>query len=188
MSDQRNYWQRRLARRRFIQGSGVAVAGASAIALVGCGDDDDEEEPTQAAGATSAGGTTTGAATATTAPAVQKQRGGVARFTSANNTWDSFDADRTRFGPMGTVLSLANQGVVGWDNYAESKIGGHFAESWETPDKNTYVFKVRQNLFWHNKPPLNGRAASSKDIVWHVNRNKTGKTLDGVDDPNFYRK
>ncbi|OAI39546.1 hypothetical protein AYO38_01520 [bacterium SCGC AG-212-C10] len=166
--------------------------GAASMGLVGCGDDDDDTtSPTSApsgstpGATTAAGGSPTAAATAA---AAAKQKGGIARFTSANNTYDTFDADRTRFGPMGTLLGLTNNGVVQWSDYAKSIIAPYFAESMEQPDPTTYTFKVRKGLTWHNKPPVNGRAANAKDIVAHIDRNRVGKLKDGTEDPNFYRK
>jgi peptide/nickel transport system substrate-binding protein len=89
---------------------------------------------------------------------------------------------------MGTLLGLTLQSVVAWESYEQNKISGYFAESWEQPDKKTFVFKVRPNLFWHNKPPVNGRAANAEDIVHHIERNKNGKLKDGSEDKNFYRQ
>jgi peptide/nickel transport system substrate-binding protein len=186
-----NYWIRRLnsgrlSRRKFVGSAAVMGTGAAALGLVGCGDDDDEGSDATSTG-TSSTSTGTASATGTGTAQAQQQKGGTYRTTSANNTWDTFDADRTRFGPMGTVLNLANQGIVRWDNYANAELGGHFAESWEQTDDLTYVFKVREGLTWHNKPPVNGRDANADDIVYFVERNKAGTLLDGTKDPNFYR-
>jgi ABC-type transport system substrate-binding protein len=175
----------------------MAGVGAASLGLVGCGDDDDKSTAiaTTAAATTAAGsasasasGTASASATKSATPAVQKQKGGTARFTSANNTYDTFDADRTRFGPMGTLLGLANMGIVGWESFTDAKIGGYFAGSWEQPDKQTFVFHLRDNLYWHNKAPVNGRAATANDMKFHFDRNKAGKLKDGTADANFYRQ
>jgi ABC-type transport system substrate-binding protein len=193
MSNSDNYWLRRvsagkLSRRRFVGGAAIAGVGAASLGLVGCGDDDDAESPTTApSGSTTAAPSAAASATAATT-AVTRQKGGNARFSSANATYDTFDADRTRFGPMGTILGLANQSVVNWSSFTEAKMEGYFAQSWEQPDKTTYVFKVRDGLTWHNKPPVNGRAATAQDLVFHFERNKKGTLKDGTPDPNFYRK
>jgi peptide/nickel transport system substrate-binding protein len=44
------------------------------------------------------------------------------------------------------------------------------AEKWETPDANTYVFHLRQNVKWHNKPPVNGRAFEASDVKYTFDR------------------
>ena len=41
---------------------------------------------------------------------------------------------------------------------------GHLAESWETPDPLTYVFKLRDDVFWHDKAPVNGRRLTARGI------------------------
>src|SRR5215213_3537809 len=90
MNNLDNYWYRRLAnrgvtRRRFIGGAAVTGVGALALGTVGCGDDDEDD----------AGGTPSGGTSPTTAAAAQPLKGGIGRFTSANNTWDTFDIDRS---------------------------------------------------------------------------------------------
>jgi len=167
-------------------GAATAGLGVAALGLVGCGDDDDDDDD---GGDPTTAPTSPAGASATAAPTeVAKQKGGTARFISANNTWDTFDLDRSRFTPISTLFGFTNLGVMQWNDYAEGKIGGGMAESFEQPDKQTFVFKVRPNLFWHNKAPVNGRAATADDITQFILRNKNGKTQDGVDDPNFYRK
>ncbi len=44
------------------------------------------------------------------------------------------------------------------------------AESWEIPDELTVVFKIRDNVFWHDKPPVNGRKLTAKDIEYNFHR------------------
>jgi len=191
MANPDNYWFRRsrMSRRRMMGGTATAGLGAAALGLVGCGDDDDDDggdtKPTTAA-------TTAPGASATAAPAspsaVAKQKGGTYHTVSANNTWDTFDVDRSRFSPVAWLMGMTNMGVVQWQSFTDSKIEGGIAEKWETPDKSTYVFKIRPNVFWHDKAPVNGRQAAADDVTQFILRNKAGKTLDGTDDPNFYRK
>ena len=191
MANPDNYWltRSRLSRRRMIGGTAAAGLGAASFALVGCGDDDDDDGGTTPAATSGSSSSPTAAASAAASPsAAAKQKGGTAHLVSANNTWDTFDVDRSRFSPVAWLMGMTNLGVTQWKSFTDSKIEGGMAESWETPDKSTYVFKVRQNVFWHNKPPVNGRQAVADDIVQFIMRNKAGKTLDGTDDPNFYRK
>ncbi len=45
------------------------------------------------------------------------------------------------------------------------------AESYEpSKDGLTYVFKLRSNAKWQNKPPLNGRPVTADDVVWSFER------------------
>ena len=115
-------------------------------------------------------------------------KGGVARFTSANNTWDTFDIDRSIFSTIAALIDLANLGIVHYDSFAEAKLGPAFAQKWEQPDPMTINFTLRDNLFWQNKPPVNGRAATSKDMAAFILRNRDNKLRDGtVDRSTFYR-
>ncbi len=179
-----------LSRRRLLGGAATAGLGAAALGLVGCGADDDDDDgggeatPTQASGQTPAGSPTS----APSPTQVAKQKGGTVRFTSAGNTWDTFDLDRSRFTPVSSLFGWTNLGVLQWDSYTKGVIGGGLAEKWEQPDPQTAVFTMRPNVFWHNKPPVNGRATNAEDVVKFIQRNIAGKTADGAEDPNFYRK
>ncbi|MFN0145139.1 MAG: twin-arginine translocation signal domain-containing protein, partial [Dehalococcoidia bacterium] len=86
--------RRNVTRRRFIGGAAATGVGAAALGLVGCGDDDDVAAPTTAPGGASP---TAGTAASPTTAVAQPVKGGIARFTSANNTWDTFDIDRSIF-------------------------------------------------------------------------------------------
>ena len=48
---------------------------------------------------------------------------------------------------------------------------GSLAESWETPDPLTYIFHIRQGVYWHNKAPMNGRELTADDVVYTYQRN-----------------
>ncbi len=49
-------------------------------------------------------------------------------------------------------------------------IEGDLAESWSQPNDTTYVFKLRQGVRWHGKPPVNGRELTSADVVYSIER------------------
>jgi peptide/nickel transport system substrate-binding protein len=49
------------------------------------------------------------------------------------------------------------------------------AESWTQPNENTYIFKLRRGVRWHNKPPANGREFVADDVVYTINRFQTTK-------------
>jgi len=190
VSELDNYWKRRsvnasVSRRSLLGGAAVAGVGAAALGLVGCGDDDDDDN---GGSSTNTPAASASAGASASPSAVAKQKGGTAHFVSANNTWDTFDVDRSRFSPVAWLMGMTNLGVMQWQSFTESKLEGGLAESYEQPDKSTFVFKIRKNSFWHNKAPVNGRAVVADDVTKFIMRNKAGKTLDGVDDPNFYRK
>jgi peptide/nickel transport system substrate-binding protein len=52
----------------------------------------------------------------------------------------------------------------------EEVVRGQLAESWENPDPLTYVFKIRDGVFWHDKAPVNGRQLTAHDVAYSFNR------------------
>ncbi len=47
---------------------------------------------------------------------------------------------------------------------------GNIAESWETPDTETIIWHIRKGVYYHNKPPANGRELTAADVVWNFKR------------------
>ena len=47
---------------------------------------------------------------------------------------------------------------------------GALAESWSQPDETTYVVNIRQGVHWHDKPPMNGRELTAKDVEYTFRR------------------
>ncbi|MBI4299132.1 MAG: ABC transporter substrate-binding protein [Chloroflexi bacterium] len=42
------------------------------------------------------------------------------------------------------------------------------AESWKRLDETTYEFKLNPNVFWHDRPPVNGRRVTAEDLKWNI--------------------
>ncbi len=51
-----------------------------------------------------------------------------------------------------------------------SALTGMLAESWSQPNPLTYVFKIRQGVYWHKKAPMHGRELTADDIVYNYQR------------------
>ena len=49
-------------------------------------------------------------------------------------------------------------------------VKGYLATTWEFTDVDTFVVHLRQNVYWQNIPPVNGRQFTSADVVYHYNR------------------
>ena len=60
---------------------------------------------------------------------------------------------------------------------------GWLAESWSSPDLQTFIVKVRQGVRWHDKAPVNGRELTAEDVAWTYRR--IGGLLDWKPEFNF---
>ena len=79
------------------------------------------------------------------------------------------------------ALTLETMGIQDWTVPREEYgfqasfvptdyIRGHLAESWEQPDPLTYIFHIRQGVYWHDKPPMNGREFNAYDVEYTLHR------------------
>ena len=73
---------------------------------------------------------------------------------------------------LGIADWAADRSVVGFGTLylPIEAITGQLAESWETPDPLTYVFKIRDGVFWHDKAPVNGRPLTAHDVEYTFHR------------------
>lgn len=60
---------------------------------------------------------------------------------------------------------------------------GHLAESWELRDPETMVFHIRKGVYWHDKPPTNGREMTTDDILFSLWRNWGTPGYPGINYP-----
>ena len=165
MREKDNYWLRlrgrRLTRRSFLAGTGVAAAGSAAI-LAGCGDDDDDDDAgpaatqaaatqaaaTEAAAAEAEAEATEAAAAATEAPAAaDSRRGGTFR------TWKS-----TEDQGLDPAIYHTNNGEVTAKVYnhlldfqvSKGVFGLDAATGFEQIDETTLVWAMREGMKFHN--------------------------------------
>src|SRR5439155_16025097 len=136
---------------------------------------------------TAAAAPTTAAAPAATA-APQAKRGGIFRVavTSAPPHLDPHISASPIVAGYGTGLWFSR--VLKLDvkvPQPATVLAGDIAESWEQADDTTYVFKIRQNVKFHNKAPVNGRAMTIEDVVYSLDRirapgNPNAATLEAI--------
>jgi peptide/nickel transport system substrate-binding protein len=90
-------------------------------------------------------------------------------------SWDPFDAatagvqnvPMTFFYNRLTKPDLTiSSAFAGKNNLFELIVTNDLAQSWEQPDKTTYVFKLYDNVKFHNIPPVNGRQLTAEDYVY----------------------
>ena len=94
----------------------------------------------------------------------------------SNDVWfGGYAAQRSSLG-VNEKIALGDWGLDRnvWDFRSDrlpmSAMRPWLAESWEFPDELTVVIKIRDNVFWHDKPPVNGRKLTAKDIEYNYHR------------------
>jgi peptide/nickel transport system substrate-binding protein len=159
------HWHRRHSRRGMLALSGQVVAGAAALSVVGCGGDSDDDDDE--------GGLQPGSPTEATKETPRS--GGTVRLLAGEpNT--GFDPHLTQDVRTGTMLSLTHNFLVRRKQGPEFvptslTLEGDTAQGLpEQPDDLTYTFKLRPNVAWHDKAPLNGRAATAEDWKYSLER------------------
>ena len=102
----------------------------------------------------------------------------VARTTTSPNTWDPIVGTVGTVGPNGLQSLWQPDYTVDpnvWD-HANARFSppkyqmGQLAQSYEMPNPYTIVVKIRQDVYWWNIAPANGRQFTSADVCYHWNR------------------
>ncbi len=170
MTDQ-SYWtrlsQQRLSRRGALRGAAVGAAGLAGAALIGCGDDDDDDDDDDDGGGGGGGGATA-TATGTTAstPADQPVSGGTVTMPGSDGS--IFDpAAVIRGGTVASVFSIY-EGLNYFDTNFTLTSG--MAELPEQVDELTVIYKIKPDVFWQDKAPLDGRQFTADDAAFGLQR------------------
>ena len=72
---------------------------------------------------------------------------------------------------LGQADWATDRSILAFTTYfPASVVTGHLAESWENPDPLTYIYKLRDNVFFHDKPPVNGRQLTADDMAANYER------------------
>jgi peptide/nickel transport system substrate-binding protein len=165
-------------------GSGAVGVGAVGLALVGCGDDDDDDtgggaDPTATTGGGADPTATSGGAEPTAEPTMDPNApvvGGIARYplegVSSGDPPTIYPFENLTYLAQhpsglhyGRLLKSFADGVVGGSDFATALDGDVAAGLPEQPDGVTYIFKLKSGVFWHDKEPMNGRAATMADFA-----------------------
>ncbi len=152
------YWRRRVSRRAVLGGAAAGAVGLGALAIAGCGDDDDDDdEPAEKEAAAEA-------------PVTGDQvSGGTFNISGAAGAPDVFDPAITILG--GTYSLGLNKVFSRIVKYGpDFSILPDICEPPEQPDNMTYIFNIRDNVYWHDLPPANGRKFTAEDAVFGVSR------------------
>lgn len=146
MTTARGARQRRFSRRRLLSGASLASVGIGALTVFACGR---EERPTSIS-----------------APAGPPRRGGVFRYwmldpghldimtTTVIHTWK-----------MAGVVYNKLVRLTPLDRNVEPDLA-----QWEQADELTLIFRIPQGVKFHDKPPVNGRELTARDVVFSLDR------------------
>ena len=193
-----------MSRRGLLKASARAGVGAAGLALVGCGDDDDDQPATaavqqqqqqeqqaaqveqqaeqqamqqQAQTQTAEEQQQQQAAQAQAQAADGPKQGGVVRIVMSDG--GIFDPAIAIHG--GTYAGVHQ--IYDWINYLDEGfvITSGMAELPEVIDELNFVYTIKPNVYWHDKPPLDGRQFNAEDAVFGLERF-------GFDNPEFVFK
>ncbi len=90
-------------------------------------------------------------------------------------SWDPFDpatggVQNVPMTPFYNRLTKADltldSAFAGKNNLFELRVTNDLAQSWEQPDKTTYIFKLYDNVKFHDFPPVNGRQVTAEDFQY----------------------
>jgi peptide/nickel transport system substrate-binding protein len=193
--EESNYWtrlaKRRLSRRRLLAGTASVGAGLAALSLVGCAEEEGAPGPTPSPAASpepspvASPGLPPGVAPLPTItpptlePLKEGCRGGFVRMYGYDPMpLDTYDPHQTQFGPMYGTHSAVFSKVLKYDDIRITAMDTDLAESMpETPDKLTYVIKIRPNVRFHdtekirkNFPQVSGRQLTAEDVKYSIER------------------
>ncbi len=185
------YWTKlqtmRSSRRRFMGSASAVGVGAAGLALVGCGDDDDGGTTPAPAGTTPAAGATAAAPTVNRGGTLKLPMSGLSsgdpptlypfeNLTYLAQTPSTYHYSRLLRGTANATVAVEDKTVLEGDIIAK----------WEVVDPTHYTFTMKPNVKWHNKAPMNGRAATATDFLktWEVfsKASPNGAKFNGVID------
>ena len=164
-----SFWDKfteaRVTRRRALQMAAVGGASAGAIAVVGCSSGGGgDKSKTPAAGKTAAApseGTPKPGGTLHGTVSLVLGKDPMKASTFLTHALASYSYSRL----MRFKTTLGELSQDQW-YVAEPEV----AAKVENPDPLTYIFTLRDDVKFHNVPPVNGRKVGAKDVVYSFNR------------------
>lgn len=168
--DELNYWQRIAARgvsrRALIRGAGVGSLGLATAAAFGCGDDDDDDT-----GPTTPGGSATAEPTAPGQGEKPKPGGTLTLLMGGSPR--SLDPHFDTFPYNTAVTNNTNERLLRFTPDLKTIEPELAASLPETPDPLTFTIKLKPGIKFQNVDPVNGRAFTSADVKYSLERQMT---------------
>ncbi len=101
------------------------------------------------------------------------KRGGT--LVRASLPFDNFDITKPGTTTLYLGAAQVNQTLVELRgcHYEDIAMMPSLAKSWQmSPDGRTWTLSLRNDVKWHNKPPVNGRPFTSADVAWTIELQK----------------
>ncbi len=158
-----------ITRRHFLQAA-AGAAGVAGLAALGC---DGDSAPSILPGGNGDGRETPGASPSKAAQ--EGKRGGRLRYTGFVAGDGQYDPHRTQAGPFYGQQAAVFSRLLAYESQAEGTLAPDLAEKLpERPDGTTYIFKLHAQAKWHDREPLSGRAVTSGDVKFSIERQRDG--------------
>ena len=153
-----------VSRRRLLRGAVVTVGGLAGAVMVGCSSA--PAKPAATAAAPQAGGTA--------APVARKGMPVVKGTPKKGGTFTSPLIETNPQHDQHTALSNTEWTIMGeraleMDEWSGA-LRGNIVETWEVPDANTFILKVKKGVKMHDRAPWNGREFDAADVAWNLTR------------------
>lgn len=116
----------------------------------------------------------------------QVGRGGDLRMSTPADAHDYFDPHRAVFGSTQYWMGFYMNSVIRWRNKGQAIMEPDICSLPETPDSETYLFRVDQGArFWDQYPTDGGRLVTAEDIRVNYQRHIDARDADGIEDGTF---
>jgi peptide/nickel transport system substrate-binding protein len=157
------------SRRQALRAGATASLGLLAFTVACGGSSNDSSTTSSNAGSA---GTAASAGAAATAPAQPTVGGTLSIVGQDPPGWDvqknlSFRTQTTASWVYSKLTRFSSGAGAKTNDFTPTP---DLAEKWETPDPTTYIFRLRQNVKWHNKAPVNGRQFEASDVKYTLDR------------------
>jgi len=140
-------WRRQVTRRDVLRGTGAIGTAVLAGSIFGCGGSAKQQET----------------AVAGPSPTPTGPRRGGTLIGALNSQMADLNPQRTASAGAATYYFIYDH--LFYYDWNSGKYDLGVAQSIESPDPLTYIFKLKPNAKFQNLPPVNGRPVTSEDIV-----------------------
>ncbi|MGD9893943.1 MAG: ABC transporter substrate-binding protein [Dehalococcoidia bacterium] len=164
-----------VGRRALLRGA-AGTAGLAAAFAIACGGDSDSDDSSAGSSSSSGNGTAAAADSARPAELANAKSGGTFNYDQSDEPI-TLDNHRSETPGSAHAANLAyNHLLRRWEDFVKDPgkifIESELAQAWEQVDQTTYKFNLVQNAKWHDIAPVNGRALTSADVKYSIERMK----------------